>query len=572
MTDITLPKRDLRTTITFLGNTDINKNIENESQGLQLTVAVLLVLYMIYALLFTFSTMFGVLYLLQNHNAVNLTLASNTSDKLQNWIKGELQRMHIYEEKETLRILILVREQLEKCACHLNTSLNDAIQKQRKLLRQNLLEMYQPNGTVQLTTENYFQKMSEQYQKQNKEYITDFNDSLARNLHKMHTGYGTYMAMVADNGWLEFPREVFLKQLYDEGQNISKVSDKLEEFMAWMEIDNVGENAYILNRFLELMPSVDVSSLHAGALVPAKDSSGQVSISWFTFISHSTFNDLYITRSDQTDFQEIFKQPGENITNSMKQILYTVVIGVFVFLDTFVLANRFFWALHCLQQFKKGIRNNIPTDSITRQILFILTGIGYEKPDHTSADSYQLYNEKMAEFWGKNHELYIFYCQSSPESQKDILLQMRSHKQSMKADVPIVKKTTHWAAKSFTERLQKYTIYLYRLLISRFFWKFTSISAFYLFLCFVARGTDDLVTLEMASFLIDTDTMLNMLKSQNRIINSVIVQYCDHLNKFLREYQSYLDKDLDSITYLIQGFLTEQVSDNVTCEELDICF
>ncbi|KAK3603718.1 hypothetical protein CHS0354_023331 [Potamilus streckersoni] len=574
-TDITLPKPDLGTTITLLSNTDKTQKEPDMTQTSKLIAVLLLMLYMIYALVFTFSTMFGVLYLLQNHSVANLTLVSNTSAKIQNRIQTELQHMKNYEKKETLRILTMAQERHEACAFHLNKSLNDAIRKHRELLRQNLLEIYQMNGTVQLMIENYFQKMSEHYHKQIMEFVADFNDTLNKNLHKIHTRYSAYLRKVAENRWLEFPKEVFIHQMYDEGQEVSSVKNKLGEFLTWLEIGEVKEvmgiKHNVLSRLQKLMPYVELSSFLPKASIATSSgarpedtlqelATDSLLVSWFTFTSHSQESDFYIGRSDQAGFPDIFRQVDENTIRNMKQILYPTVIGVFLFLDIFLLAFRFSWALKYLQQFKKGIKESVPTELITSKIHFILTGIDYKKTDDPFEHPYEFYKENMEELWGEKHELYFLYCQASQKSKEDILREIWSRNHSMKPKTSTVEKKSNCTSTNFTECFKKDMMYLYRLIISRFFWRFILICAFLLFLCLITKAIDDLVTLEMASFLTDTEAMLNILKRQSEMTNTLIVQYCDHVSKFLSEYQSDLEMELNSLNTLLQEVLTEQTN------------
>ncbi|KAL3848201.1 hypothetical protein ACJMK2_019075, partial [Sinanodonta woodiana] len=574
-TDITLPKPDLGTTITLLSNTEKTQKEQVMTQTSKFIVVLLLILYMIYALVFTFCTMFGVLYLLQNHSVTNLTLVSNTSAKIQNKIQTDLQHMKNYERKETLRMLTMMQERHKACAFYLNKSLNDAIQKHEESFRQNLFKIYQLNGTVQLMIEHYLQKMSEHYHKKKMEFVSDFNDTLNKNLHKIHARYAAYLRKVAENRWLEFPKEVFIHQLYDEGQEVSSVKNKLGEFLTWLEIGEVEEVIEIkdnfVSRLLKLMPNVELSSFlprasitTSGGVRPedtlqelARDS---VPVSWFTFTSHSQESDFYIGRPDQAVFTDIFRQADENTIRNMKQILYPVVIGVFIFLDIFLLAFRFSWALKYLQQFKKGIKESVPTDSITSKIHFILTGIDYKKTDDPFIHPYEFYKENMEELWGEKNELYFLYCQASQRSKEDILREIWSRNHSVKPKTSIVEKKSNCTSTNLTECLKTSMMHLYRLLISRLFWRFILICAFLLFLCIVTKAIDDLVTLEMASFLTDTEAMLKILKRQSEMTNSVIVQYSDHVNKFLREYQTDLDMDLDSLNSILQEVLTEQTN------------
>ena len=240
--DITMPKPDLGAQITLLQNMDVIKPSEKLSLQSKIVMATLVVLYIVYALSFTFLVLFGLLHLMQGPHIRELALGSNTSAKIHSKVRLHLTDMVNYETEETSRLVESTQQRLKACSYHLKTSLYHLIPETTSVMRKRLLDVFQRNGTIHSTLRKYFISRLQAYQPQIDKFIDDFNQTLDRNLHEFHINYKTYLKSISENSWLEFPKQVFLEQERQEGRKFSEVDDgNRANFLTWLEIDKVQE-------------------------------------------------------------------------------------------------------------------------------------------------------------------------------------------------------------------------------------------------------------------------------------------------------------------------------------------
>ena len=240
--DITMPKPDLGAQITLLQNMDIFKPEEKITLKSKLVVVTLGVLYVIYALSFTFLVLFGLLHLMQGPQFGELGIGSNTSAKIQSKVQSHLNDMVYYETNETTRLVRSTQQRLSACSNHLKSSLYGLIPENTNAMRKSLRKVFAQHGTVHSLLKEYFVGRLEEYQPQIKKFIDEFNQTLDRHLHEFQINYKNYLKNIADNRWLEFPKQVFLEQERQEGRRFSAVDDdNRANFLTWLEIDKVQE-------------------------------------------------------------------------------------------------------------------------------------------------------------------------------------------------------------------------------------------------------------------------------------------------------------------------------------------
>ena len=240
--DITMPKPDLGAHVTLLQNMDVIKPTKRLSLQSKVVMVTLVVLYVVYALAFTFLILFGMLHLVEGPRIGELAVGSNTSAKIHNKVRSHLSHMVAYEKRETTRLVQSTQHRLEACSSHLSTSVNEIMPEATSVMRNKLLQVFKRNGTVHATLKKYFVSRIKEYQPQIHKFIDEFNQTLDRNLHEFHITYKSYLRSISENRWLEFPKQVFLQQEREEGRKFSVVDDENRaRFMTWLEIDKVQE-------------------------------------------------------------------------------------------------------------------------------------------------------------------------------------------------------------------------------------------------------------------------------------------------------------------------------------------
>lgn len=240
--DIKMPKPDFGAQITLLQNIDVYKPPEKLSLRSRLIMVTLIVLYVIYALSFTFLMLFGLLHLMQGPQFGELGIGSNTSAKIHAKVQSHLNEMVYYETNETTRLVKSTQQRLQACSNHLKSSLYSSIPQNTDAVRRGLRKAFEQNGTVHSLLKEYFVNRLQEYQPQIKKFIDEFNQTLDRHLHEFQINYKNYLKSIADNGWLEFPKQVFLEQERQEGRQFSVIDDENRaDFLTWLEIDKVQE-------------------------------------------------------------------------------------------------------------------------------------------------------------------------------------------------------------------------------------------------------------------------------------------------------------------------------------------
>ena len=240
--DITMPKPDLGAQITLLQNMDVFKPEVRSTLKSKLVVFILGVLYVIYALSFTFLMLFGLLHLMQGPQFGELGIGSNTSAKIQSKVQSHLNDMVYYETNETTRLVESTQQRLTACSNHLKTSLYGLIPENTNAMRKSLRKVFEQHGTVHSLLKEYFEGRLEEYRPQIQRFIDEFNQTLDRHLHEFQINYKNYLKSIADNPWLEFPKQVFLEQERQEGRRFGAVDDNNRaNFLTWLEIDKVQE-------------------------------------------------------------------------------------------------------------------------------------------------------------------------------------------------------------------------------------------------------------------------------------------------------------------------------------------
>ena len=335
-----------------------------------------------------------------------------------------------------------------------------------------------------------------------------------------------------------------------------------------------------------MMPKVNFSELLRDLDSELADHGGNFTLheNWIKFTS-SNVNKYKIEVSRQNADKYTSKEnlkSEKNEVSSIKSIIYPLFIGVFFLLDAFLLIYRFSWMVRCIKFFKKGIEQRVPFDTITRKIHFILTGKVIPKEGENLEYPYDCALEalnKRENIWGDNIDKYFIYCQSSAKSREDILKEIFKDRQ---IDKPKIEKQTKPQKCCCIHFLIKGLQLLYRMFISPIFWRFVLICGFVLLLCLVTKATNDLITMESAMFLLDTDAVWPVMARQEVVTNQAISRQGTYLNSFLENYKNFVDIEIQILNSIMIAGTKNQVrvsqnilrmmvkSDFFECEDVEI--
>ena len=238
--DINLPKPDLGTQITLLQGMDRPEKREGVTLQTKFICSTLVILYIAYAILFTFSALFGMLHIIQGSSFSEITHLSNTSAKLQNQMQTRLKMMANYENQESERMLRAAEQRLKACSQHLKSSLRDRLPDLNKEMEKYIAKLFGDSGINHEMLARYFAKKQESYLVEIKKFVDEFNQTIDRALtNRLLVEYTQYLENVADSRWLKFPRELFIDQQRRKGKYLPDVKENLMEFLTWLEIEKV---------------------------------------------------------------------------------------------------------------------------------------------------------------------------------------------------------------------------------------------------------------------------------------------------------------------------------------------
>lgn len=240
-TDINVPKPDLGPQITLLQSMDKVSKDEGLRMKTKCVMIVLAVLYIVYAFMFTFTAVFGLIHLFQLPGMTQVSLVTNTSAQVQVQMQRSLDQIMEYENNEMIRLLNSTEQRLKACSYHLKSSLYDSMPNGNEELRRVLQTIFQKNGTIKQTLAEYFTNKQGFYQREINKFLDEFNKTLDAKLHKIQITYASYLKSVAGNDWFVFPKEIFMQQQAIKGEPLSKITDNLTGFLTWLEIDKVQE-------------------------------------------------------------------------------------------------------------------------------------------------------------------------------------------------------------------------------------------------------------------------------------------------------------------------------------------
>jgi len=212
MSDLPVPKPDLGPQITLLQH--IDKYHEKKiSMKTKCVMVVLVILYITYACVFTFTALFGLFHIIQGSSIHEIKIATNASSRIQHILETNLN--NIIEEENIImgKMLQETKDRLSACGNHLQLTLNNSDSKNiNSALSRILSDMYKPTGSISSGLRAYFAKQTEVYEAEVQKFYREYNKTLHISLNKLQTTYASYLKSVAENKWFNFPREKFMEQ------------------------------------------------------------------------------------------------------------------------------------------------------------------------------------------------------------------------------------------------------------------------------------------------------------------------------------------------------------------------
>ncbi|XP_052785111.1 uncharacterized protein LOC128220662 isoform X2 [Mya arenaria] len=558
MADLPVPKPDLGPQITLLQHIDKFQD-KRMSWRTKCIMFVLGALYLTYAFIFTFTALFGVFHIIQGSSISEVSVATNVSTHIQTILQTNLDKIIDNENTQKDDMLKNIKLRLTACNNHLKKSLNESKSNDiNSELSKTLSDMFKHSGKVNSRLNDFFAKQENVYGSEVDKFYKEYNKTLHINLNKLQNTYALYLKSVAENKWFIFPKQRFMQQQLLRGRRLTKVTDDLAGFLQWLEIDKVQEifeiKEILFQRVVQMMPKLDFSKLlnesDAGEDQASFNLELNAAVNKFQFTyskQESSLNKIYLTR-DFYDTEDNYESvENKNTLTNIRGIIYPVFITVFLLLDMCLIAYRLSWMTKSIHYFKNGLEDRVPCNSITRKIYFILTGRDIPKPDTNFDDPYDQFKMMQKKNFWKNRQTYFLYCQSPPRRREEILNEImeKERLENPRQENPADKKNS---CRLCGEKILKT---LYGMFLSAVFWRLVLMCGFVLILCLVAKATNDLVTMESAMFLLDTNAMVPILERQYDISSDVVSQYGAYLNDFLTGYKRHLDGEVQLINNIL---------------------
>ena len=241
--------------------------------------------------------------------------------------------------------------------------------------------------------------------------------------------------------------------------------------------------------------------------------------------------------------------------NSMKHVLLPIFIVAIIFFDFLVLLYRFTWLKQVFRRAKLGAEQKIPTDHVAKRIHFALTGHEPDCPYESLDNPYQYYIENKDDFWIGNEDKYNKFIAASPKSKEDILKEIWTQKKRAK-NSGISKQDER---SFFLLNILRALKFVYKNLIAPFSWRFVLVGVFVIIIVVAIKTTHDLVTLDTATFLMDTRSTIPQFHRQIALSNQLLADLHTQTNMFLQEFQSSIRSEVVSGNSLLWNIVQEQV-------------
>ncbi|CAG2251889.1 unnamed protein product [Mytilus edulis] len=579
-------------TTTYIGAKDDERNV---NQPLTLTLfskpvskhvsCTLCALYVVYAIMFTFSTFLGVFYLVQGPLVSNLTIVSNTSAKIHESVSSHMAKISQYEDQELVNAFNGTFNRMKACSAHLKQDVARIDTSIRKNVHDVLNKFYSGQGLVKTAIDISITEKSKLIADKFQKFLTETDSVLDKHFDYTQQKYIELLENFRDNSWLKFSKERFAEQQFILGEE--KTFQGLKDFMKWLEVDGVEPvlnfKDIIKNRLKKSVAELIPAGLQISPETVLLKKDPEVPVNFKSEVRSQvleTGETLWVHTNSSSDGKSNGPQDDKMMSKAkmisqMKQIILPVFICLFIIMDAFMLGYRFVWLWKILRKAKMGVDIKVPTDHVAEKIQFWQTGCNNRKLEHASKENpYNFYAENKEDMWsGKNDPIQL-YANTAQKSKQEILREIWNKKQKEKR-ISYTESTPH----SFIAKtIFTLSTFLYKHLIAPILWRFVLVGAFVLVICLVTKATSDLVSIETATFLIDTKSIIPQLHRQVDITNSLLIDVTSDLNIILKEHKSLVDSEVASINHFLTSTINAQnevlqliLSDLCSTTHTDIC-
>ncbi|XP_041349653.1 uncharacterized protein LOC121368937 isoform X3 [Gigantopelta aegis] len=520
----------------------------------------LVVLYVIYSIVFTFSLAFGLLYFTHMSMFSNYSGIVNLTSQLQNQMNVSLQHMKEFEQEQITLMINVFKQRQMACTHHLNMENRQIVNEHIKIMEKQLAVIYVANGSLRYMAENLMEEKSSKHVKKVEAFFRECNQTVEEYFHRFSENYYNYLKEVVHNGWFDFPREMFSKQ-NSRDKTVELSMPHLLKFLSWLQIDRADNLMSVGNKISERLTK---ESPYVFSLFSSLDlrQPAHVEIPTITIKNSHTirYKHLILPRpkwkpteknTQRTNQREVtIKKTNEkdadlSLSSDCEIALYGL-IAVFVLLDVFLWVYRFTWLYKEVQEALQGREEPIPTDNISRKVLKIQTG---QHPPRVSESYDQQYNciqnsENMR--WNSDHELYVYFCQSYPKSKEDILREIWSHKMNQKPKVS-KEKFRLWPVKNILHCCW----WIHRALLSKLLWRFTHSCVVVILLCYLVYLLQYWLDEGNVEVLLGADLLLLELQWQAAVVNRYLAASASHLNGLLDNLATFVHREVgESNTFM----------------------
>ncbi|XP_033759585.1 LOW QUALITY PROTEIN: uncharacterized protein LOC117341832 [Pecten maximus] len=529
----------------------------------------LVVLYALYAIVFTFSMLLGVFYMVQSPLVSNLTIVSNTSAKIQEAVDKHFREMEDFETQQVTGMFNQTRDRFQACSHHLKENAEKIFHDVYKSIEKDVTTLYSQNGTLHNLLVGILEERSKTVRVKIDVYFENCNTAIQTYFESFLDKYVDFLRDVTNVAWLNNPRTLFMDQ---EGIFDSRLSltEDVTEFLEWLEVEKVTSVLEVKERLVarlqRSLPNVEIDiPLDKDVGVIAKSPSDWTTIKSQVYQKHMVLRQQTFYRGGKgtgsvngslNTHKAVDEQAASkaNLMSSMKGILLPVFICVFIIMDIFLLLYRFTWLRQMFQKAKLGAEEKIPTDSVAKKIHFMLTGHESNHPYDPLDNPYHYYIENKEDIWNGKNDLYLKFCRASPKSKEDILLEIWNHKKRQKQTGTAASEEECF----FVFTLIRLLKLLYKHLISPILWRFVLVGSFVLIICILIKASNDLVTLETATFLMDTRSTLPQFHRQIEVTNNLLSDLHLYTNDFIQDFQSMVDLEVKFGNQLLKDIASQQ--------------
>ncbi|XP_067669849.1 uncharacterized protein [Haliotis asinina] len=510
-----------------------------------------ILLYITYSIVFTFSVAFGIIYFSHLTALSNFTRVSNLTEKLHQEVSLSINDLKAFEKTEISYLKKLFRQRKDACMEHLNKENADVLSEQVSLLNSQLQVIYVQNGSLQYLSDNVAQVNAERHIEKLQMFIKECNSSVQKHFRLLTEKYYSELEEVSRNGWLDFPRDMFLGQTKSGEDGTPMSASHLEKFMAWLQMDKADAllqvQETLANRLESLVPSfqalvaTNINLVQANS-VPSIHVSNR-SLQAYKFVVMKRTEESPDKGPTADGINRNTTSSVDTIDIKLNYMLY-ISIALFLLMDIFLWVFRLAWLYTQVQEANQGCEELIPQDEAARKVLETKTGQNPPRQFDALEHPYVLsHNDNV----NQDNELNVYFCQSYPRSKEDILRDIWAQKLATKPKTSREKLEDIWMVQDILSCM----CWLHRVCMSKLLWRFLYTAAVIIFVCCIMYIVDSWLCADNFQSLVGSDLLISELEWQAQTVNSHVSTVADVMNSILQELKVSVDHDVETTNMLL---------------------